>query len=105
MNAPVARASSTVHDTPHVGTHISIKYRIYKILEFDRINSFHLHGNMFEYYPAGTGTNPREATKTNVVELGQGDRWIMEFNYKKPWSIHVSCTRDRIYRVRMDGIL
>jgi FtsP/CotA-like multicopper oxidase with cupredoxin domain len=59
-------------------------YRIYLVnmLEFDLINSFHLHGNMFEYYPAGTGTNP--VFKTDVVELGQGDRGIMEFDYKNP---------------------
>ena len=59
-------------------------YRIYLVnmLEFDLINSFHLHGNMFEYYPAGTGTNP--VFKADVVELGQGDRGIMEFNYKNP---------------------
>ena len=38
----------------------------------------------FDYYPAGTGSNPREGTKTDVVELGQGDRGIMEFSYKNP---------------------
>jgi hypothetical protein len=37
------------------------------MLEFDLINSFHLHGGMFEYYPAGTGTNP--VFKTDVVGL------------------------------------
>ncbi len=52
------------------------------MLEFDLTNSFHLHGNMFEYYPAGTGMNP--SFKTDVVELGQGDRGILEFNYTKP---------------------
>jgi hypothetical protein len=59
-------------------------YRIYLVnmLEFDLTNSFHLHGNMFEYYPAGTGMNP--SYKTDVVELGQGDRGILEFNYTKP---------------------
>jgi FtsP/CotA-like multicopper oxidase with cupredoxin domain len=59
-------------------------YRIYLVnmLEFDLTNSFHLHGNMFEYYPAGTGLNP--SYKTDVVELGQGDRGIIEFNYTKP---------------------
>jgi manganese oxidase len=59
-------------------------YRIYLVnmLEFDLMNSFHLHGNMFDYYPAGTGTNP--AYKTDIVELGQGDRGIIEFTYDKP---------------------
>jgi hypothetical protein len=56
-------------------------YRIYltNMLEFDPVNSFHLHGNMFEYYPSGTGTNP--SFLTDIVTLGQGDRGIMEFTY------------------------
>jgi hypothetical protein len=59
-------------------------YRIYVVnmLEFDPVNSFHLHGNMFEYYPAGTAMNP--AYKTDILTLGQGDRGIMEFTYDKP---------------------
>jgi manganese oxidase len=56
-------------------------YRIYLVnmLEFDVANSFHLHGNMFDYYPSGTAMNP--AYKTDIVTLGQGDRGIMEFTY------------------------
>ena len=59
-------------------------YRVYLVnmLEFDTMNSFHLHGNMFEYYPSGTGMNP--SYTTDIVELGQGDRGIMEFTYTKP---------------------
>ncbi len=60
------------------------QYRIYLVnmLEFDVANSFHLHGNMFEYYPSGTATNP--AYKTDILTLGQGDRGIIEFTYDKP---------------------
>jgi manganese oxidase len=59
-------------------------YRIYLVnmLEFDPINSFHVHGNMFDYYPAGTGLKP--SYKTDIVELGQGNRGIIEFTYDKP---------------------
>jgi hypothetical protein len=59
-------------------------YRIYllNMLEFEPINSFHLHGNMFDYYPAGTGLSP--SYKTDIVELGQGNRGIVEFTYDKP---------------------
>jgi hypothetical protein len=59
-------------------------YRIYLVnmLEFDIANSFHLHGDMFDYYPAGTAMNP--AYKTDIVTLGQGDRGIMEFTYHNP---------------------
>jgi manganese oxidase len=60
------------------------QYRIYLVnmLEFDVANSFHIHGNMFEYYPSGTAMNP--AYKTDILTLGQGDRGIMEFTYDKP---------------------
>jgi FtsP/CotA-like multicopper oxidase with cupredoxin domain len=60
------------------------KYRIYlaNMLEFDTINSFHLHGNMYYYYPSGTSLKP--AMYNDVVELGQGDRGIMEFTYHIP---------------------
>jgi len=56
-------------------------YRIYLInmLEFDPVNSFHLHGNVYKYIPSGTSKN---APFTNdIVTLGQGDRGIVEFNY------------------------
>jgi manganese oxidase len=60
------------------------QYRIYLVnmLEFDLANSFHLHGQMFEYYPSGTAMNP--SYKTDIVTLSQGDRGIIEFTYDKP---------------------
>ena len=60
------------------------KYRIYLVnmLEFDLINSFHLHGMMFKYIASGTGT---DAEYTNdIVTLSQGDRGILEFNTESP---------------------
>jgi FtsP/CotA-like multicopper oxidase with cupredoxin domain len=58
--------------------------RIYlvNILEFDAINSFHLHANFFHYYPTGTSLTPAEFTDT--VALMQGQRGILEFRYKFP---------------------
>jgi FtsP/CotA-like multicopper oxidase with cupredoxin domain len=63
------------------------KYRIYVVnmLEFDLVNSLHVHGAMFEYYPAGTSMNPQEDSFVHdVIVLGQGDRGIMELEYKYP---------------------
>jgi FtsP/CotA-like multicopper oxidase with cupredoxin domain len=60
------------------------KYRIYllNMVEFDLINSFHLHGDMISYIPGGT---QYEATQVNdVIELGQANRGIMEFDYQNP---------------------
>jgi FtsP/CotA-like multicopper oxidase with cupredoxin domain len=63
------------------------KYRIYVVnmLEFDLVNSLHVHGAMFEYYPAGTSMSPHEDSFVHdVIVLGQGDRGIMELEYKYP---------------------
>jgi FtsP/CotA-like multicopper oxidase with cupredoxin domain len=59
-------------------------YRIFLVnmLEFDLVNSFHLHGAMFNYYTAGTDETPD--FNTDIVTLSQGDRGIMEFTYAYP---------------------
>jgi manganese oxidase len=60
------------------------KYRIYllNMVEFDLINSFHLHGDMISYIPGGT---QYEASQVNdVIELGQANRGIVEFDYDNP---------------------
>ena len=55
--------------------------RIYlvNILEFDQINSFHVHANFFHYFPTGTSLQPVEFTDTIV--LGQGQRGILELRF------------------------
>jgi FtsP/CotA-like multicopper oxidase with cupredoxin domain len=59
-------------------------YRIYlaNMVKFDPINSFHLHGNMFDYITAGTDEVPN--FKTDILTLSQGDRGILEFQYDIP---------------------
>jgi FtsP/CotA-like multicopper oxidase with cupredoxin domain len=58
--------------------------RIYLVnaLEFDPVNSFHLHANFFHYYPTGTSLSPTEFTDT-IAQM-QGQRGILEFRYKHP---------------------
>ena len=60
------------------------KVRVYlvNILEFDLINSFHLHANFFNYYPTGTSLTPSEYTD-NIMQT-QAQRGILEFSYKYP---------------------
>jgi FtsP/CotA-like multicopper oxidase with cupredoxin domain len=55
--------------------------RIYmvNILEFDLVNSMHLHGNLFRVYRTGTRLASDEVTDT--VMLCQGERHILEFTY------------------------
>ena len=55
--------------------------RIYlaNILEFDPINSFHLHGNFFEFFPTGTRLQPADFTDT--IGMVQGQRGILEVRF------------------------
>jgi len=58
--------------------------RIYLVnmLEFDPLNSFHLHANFFNFFPTGTSLTPSEYTDTIIQ--GQAQRGILEFRYKYP---------------------
>jgi FtsP/CotA-like multicopper oxidase with cupredoxin domain len=60
------------------------KVRVFLVnmLEFDAINSFHLHANFFHYYPTGTSLTPSEYT--DVIMQAQAQRGILEFTYKFP---------------------
>jgi manganese oxidase len=55
--------------------------RIYlvNILEFDAVNSFHIHANFFHYYPTGTSLTPAEYTDT--IAQVQGQRGILELAF------------------------
>ncbi|HET7147599.1 MAG TPA: multicopper oxidase domain-containing protein [Candidatus Nitrosopolaris sp.] len=59
-------------------------YRIYlaNMVEFDPVNSFHMHGNMFYYTPSGTTESAK--MYTDIVTIGQGDRGMIEFHYNFP---------------------
>jgi manganese oxidase len=59
-----------------------IRVYLVNILEFDQINNFHLHANLFQLYRTGTSLTPNEYT--DVVTFSQGERAILEFSYKYP---------------------
>jgi FtsP/CotA-like multicopper oxidase with cupredoxin domain len=59
-----------------------IRAYVVNALEFDLINSIHLHANFFDYYPTGTKLVPSEFTDTKV--FAQGERGILEFRYDRP---------------------
>jgi FtsP/CotA-like multicopper oxidase with cupredoxin domain len=58
--------------------------RIYlvNVLEFDLLNSLHIHGNFFEVYRTGTRLTPDEFTDT--IMLCQGERHILELKFRHP---------------------
>ena len=73
------------HFTKHpIPLKVSELVRIYlsNFTEFDPINSFHLHANLFNVYRTGTRLEPSEFT--DVVTMGQAERHILEFTYDRP---------------------
>jgi len=80
----------TVNGIPYYYMHHPIQIdknrliRIYLVnmLEFDPLNNFHLHANMFNFYKSGTRLVPDEYT--DIVTMNQGERGILEFSYKFP---------------------
>ncbi|MGV8838979.1 MAG: multicopper oxidase domain-containing protein [Bauldia sp.] len=58
--------------------------RIYlvNITEFDPINSFHLHGNFFNYFDHGTTLTPTLRTVDTVMQC-QAQRGILEFSFAR----------------------
>lgn len=65
-----------------IGVGETVRIYLVNILEFDLINSFHLHANFFNYYPTGTSLTPSEYTDT--IMQTQAQRGILEFSYKYP---------------------
>jgi FtsP/CotA-like multicopper oxidase with cupredoxin domain len=80
----------TVNGVPYYYMHHPIEIekdrlvRVYLVnmLEFDQINNFHLHGNLYNLYRSGTSLEPDELT--DMVTMSQGERGILEFSYKYP---------------------
>ena len=78
----------TVNGIPYYYMHHPIQIqkdklaRVYLVnmLEFDPINNFHLHGNLYQVYRSGTSLTPNEYT--DMVTMSQGERGILEFSYK-----------------------
>ena len=56
----------------------TVRIYIANLTEFDPINSFHLHGDFFRYYP--TGSSDR-FEYTDTVMLCQGQRGIIEIDF------------------------
>jgi FtsP/CotA-like multicopper oxidase with cupredoxin domain len=56
--------------------------RIYlvNVVEFDPINSFHLHANFFDYYDTGTNLEPTLRTVDTISQV-QAQRGILEFTF------------------------
>ncbi len=65
-----------------IKTNELVRVFLVNVLEYDLINSFHLHANFFNWYPTGTSLTASEFTDTII--LGQAQRGMLEFRYKHP---------------------
>lgn len=59
-----------------------VRIHLVNVLEYDPINSFHLHANFFHYYPTGTSLQPSEYT--DIVAQMQGQRGMLDMRFPYP---------------------
>ena len=57
-----------------------IRIYLVNVVEFDLINSFHLHANFFNYYDTGTSLDPTLRTVDTISQV-QAQRGILEFTF------------------------
>jgi hypothetical protein len=70
LYASTASRSAYMQTRSRCGAAELVRIYLVNILEYDPINSFHLHGNFFDYYPTGTRLEPSEYTDTVVQAQG-----------------------------------
>ena len=56
----------------------TVRIYIANLTEFDLLNSFHLHGDFFRYYPTGSSD---QYEFTDTIALTQGQRGIIEIDF------------------------
>jgi len=59
-----------------------IRIYLINIVEFDPVNSFHLHATFFDEYSTGTKQEPN--AYTDITSLVQGERSILDVKFKYP---------------------
>jgi FtsP/CotA-like multicopper oxidase with cupredoxin domain len=68
-----------MHDPVRVKRDALVRIYLVNVLEHDLINSIHIHGNFFHYYPTGTSLEPAEFTDT--IMQCQGQRGVLEVRF------------------------
>ncbi len=60
-----------------------VRLYLINIVEFDPINSLHLHAEFFDYYDHGTTLEPTHRTVDTIMQC-QAQRGLVEFSYRWP---------------------
>jgi FtsP/CotA-like multicopper oxidase with cupredoxin domain len=75
-------AFAYMHATVAVRVGELVRIYLVNVTEFDPINSFHVHANMFRLYRTGTDLDRFEYTDN--VMLCQGERHVLELEFPAP---------------------
>ncbi|HKH40758.1 MAG TPA: multicopper oxidase domain-containing protein [Solirubrobacterales bacterium] len=81
-----------VNEPVAVGRRSPVRIYLANLLEFDPLNSFHIHANFFDYYPTGTRLEPSEFTDTIVQAQAQRGILELEFPYVGDYMFHAHKT-------------
>jgi FtsP/CotA-like multicopper oxidase with cupredoxin domain len=65
-----------------------VRLYVLNIVEFDSVNSFHLHANFFHRFPTGTSLEPTEYTDTIIQGQAQRDILELRFPYTGRYMFH-----------------
>lgn len=76
------RAFAYNYDPIEVKAGELVRIYLVNMLEFDLVNSFHLHANFFDEYPTGTKLEPDNFTDT--ITMGQAERSILDVEFREP---------------------
>ena len=68
-----------VHEPVRVQRGTLVRIYLLNIVEYDPMNSFHIHGNFFHRFPTGTSLEPSEYT--DILVQGQGQRDVLELRF------------------------
>jgi FtsP/CotA-like multicopper oxidase with cupredoxin domain len=77
-----------MNDPVRVRQNELVRIFLVNVLEFDLINSMHVHANFFHYFPTGTSLEPTEFTDTIMQCQGQRGVLEMRFPHKGRFMFH-----------------
>ena len=81
-----------------------VRVYLVNVIEFDLLNSFHLHANFFDYYDTGTTLEPTLRTvDTDPAGAGPARHPRVQLRRARGRPLHVPRPRRRVHRARLDG--
>ena len=81
-----------------------VRVYLVNVLEYDLINSFHLHGNFFDVLPDRARARARPSTPTRSCSA-RGSAAILEWRFAVPGPVHVPRPPVGVHRARLAGLL